>query len=56
MKNLDPNYGQTWMFMPDGDGNLHIVDMTIPDANKIKTDAKFVNKFNNDIKFYLYNK
>lgn len=33
IKNYDPNYGKTWMFFPDGDGNPQIIDLHESDTN-----------------------
>lgn len=30
---MDPNYGETWMFFPDDEGNPQIIDLTEPDPN-----------------------
>lgn len=31
IKMMDHNYGVTWMFFPDGDGNPQIIDLTESD-------------------------
>ncbi|CAO1386453.1 unnamed protein product [Diamesa tonsa] len=33
IKRIDQNYGVTWMFFPDADGNPQIIDLTEPDPN-----------------------
>jgi hypothetical protein len=54
IKRYDPNYGKTWMFFPDGDGNPQIIDLSQMDGQKRFSlahddpDAK--------ISMWLYNK
>ena len=33
IKRYDPNYGTTWMFFPDGEGNPQIIDLNDNEAN-----------------------
>ncbi|XP_055598824.1 inactive pancreatic lipase-related protein 1 isoform X2 [Uranotaenia lowii] len=54
LKSIDPNYGVTWMFMPDDKGNLHVVDLTVP-ANESSSE-RAANNCNEDVTFYYYRK
>ncbi|XP_058057071.1 lipase member H [Anopheles bellator] len=51
LKALDPNYGVTWMFMPDDNGTPHIVDLSQP--NDTNRGARKGNVFE-DVTFYYY--
>ncbi|XP_065095338.1 lipase member H-like isoform X4 [Ochlerotatus camptorhynchus] len=53
LKSIDPNYGVTWMFLPDDQGVPHVVDLTTP--NDTSTDGKnFWNNCNDDVTFYFH--
>lgn len=53
LKVIDPNYGVTWMFMPDDQGMPHVVDLTVP--NDTSADGKnFWNNCNEDVTFYFH--
>jgi hypothetical protein len=54
IKNFDPNYGKTWMILPDGNGFPHIVDLNVQNVNTkfylnyLQPDSKII--------MWLYNK
>ncbi|XP_055632870.1 uncharacterized protein LOC129773297 [Toxorhynchites rutilus septentrionalis] len=51
LRNIDPNYGITWMFLPDDQGTPHIVDLTTPnDTGHERAGANC----NEEVTFYLY--
>jgi len=54
MQYVDPNYGRTWMFIPDENGTPHFVDLKQPNSNtrqEVMFDAP-----DEKISFWLYNK
>ncbi|XP_058819416.1 lipase member H-like isoform X2 [Topomyia yanbarensis] len=51
LRNIDPNYGVTWMFLPDDKGTPHIVDLTMPnDTSAERAGANC----NDDVTFYMH--
>lgn len=54
---MDPNYGVTWMYFPDGDDNPQVIDLT--QESQMKQDPKFL-FFDPDrdskVTMYIYNK
>lgn len=46
---------KTWMFMPDGDGNPHIVDLVSPTTN-LRQEAQMFDDPDSKVTFWLYNK
>lgn len=51
IKKNDQNYGVTWMFFPDADGNPQIIDLTEPDPN---IRFAFIDADDPDAKISLY--
>ncbi|XP_049533431.1 pancreatic lipase-related protein 2 [Anopheles darlingi] len=51
LKAIDPNYGVTWMFMPDDTGTPHIVDLTEPN-DTARSERR--GNLNEDVNFYYY--
>ncbi|XP_070500866.1 inactive pancreatic lipase-related protein 1 [Chironomus tepperi] len=54
MKYIDPNYGITWMFIPDDHGSNHFVDLVKPTTNT-RQEVMFDDP-HEKINFWLYNK
>ncbi|XP_038107065.1 pancreatic lipase-related protein 2 isoform X1 [Culex quinquefasciatus] len=52
LRMIDPNYGVTWMFLPDDQGNPHIVDLTMP--NDTNSQERAGSNCNRDVTFYFY--
>ncbi|XP_029727440.2 lipase member H isoform X1 [Aedes albopictus] len=53
LKSIDPNYGVTWMFLPDDQGVPHVVDLTTP--NDTSSDGKNIwSDVNDQVTFYMY--
>ena len=48
----DPNYGITWMYIPDDKGNPHYVDLTLPMNDTSQTRA--MTDVGDDVTFYYY--
>lgn len=56
IKSYDPNYGTTWMFFPDGDGNAQIIDLSDKETD---ADVRFSLAHedpDSKISMWLYNK
>ncbi|XP_055541431.1 lipase member H-like isoform X2 [Wyeomyia smithii] len=51
MRSIDPNYGVTWMFLPDDKGTPHIVDLTTPNDTSVERAG---NTCNDDVTFYFH--
>jgi hypothetical protein len=57
VQQIDQNYGKTWMFFPDEQGNPQIIELTQSNPN----DARSPFAMNHDnpdskVSFWLYNK
>lgn len=54
IQHYDPNYGKTWMFFPDGDGNAQIIEL-----NQAGSSVRFTLAHDNPdakIVMWLYDK
>lgn len=52
---MDPNYGKTWMFFPDGDGNSQIAYLVYPNST-VRSENPVLMDQRNEIYYYLYRK
>lgn len=52
---MDPNYGKTWMFFPDGDGNPQIAYLVYPNAT-VRSENPILMDERKEIYYYLYRK
>lgn len=53
----DPEYGQSWMFFPDGEGNAQIAYLVDPGPMMIAENSGaqgYKNKPNDEVTYYLY--
>lgn len=53
---MDPDYGTTWMFFPDGDGNTQIAYLVYPNKTMTGKDIMNVQLDEPQIYYYLYRK
>lgn len=53
---MDPDYGTTWMFFPDGDGNTQIAYLVYPNTTMIGKDGMNILMDDPQIYYYLYRK
>jgi hypothetical protein len=54
LRSVDPSYGKTWMFFPDGEGNPQIIDLKENDQNVRFSFAH--DDPDSKISMWLYNK
>lgn len=55
IRNFDPNYGRTWMFFPDGEGNPQVISLAEPNDPNVRYSLAHDDP-DSKITLWLYNK